>query len=315
MSRNHNIAKLAAVAVLSIAMLSGCRELPGKEAADNQLEQRLTGNTQQETAETFKQGLSEITSNVEQAVQNTAAKVSEEINSGSMSKELVISRKADSSSAIILENSVGEVKITSGGSDSITVKATVITHLGLNKETERKILDNAEVTFQADGDELKVSTHAKNEPKKDLWAWAQKKYGVSNFTIDYEIVVPATIGEYDIINNVGAIQLHGLQGIFHIASDVGTIVMDNTRFSGESTVESNTGSIKLDIRGMKTGSSLKARSDIGKVTAELQDSLKCTVSAKTELGHITGAESGNTDINGGGPLVSLSTQIGSITVR
>ncbi|QQZ60364.1 hypothetical protein JI735_28265 [Paenibacillus sonchi] len=315
MNRNHNIAKLAAVAVLSIAMLSGCRELPGKEAADNQLEQRLTGNSHQETAETFKQGLSEVTSNVEQAVKNTAAKVTDEINSVSMSKELVTSRKADSSSAIILENSVGEVKVTSGSSDSITVKATVVTHLGLNKETERKILDNAEVTVQADGDELKVSTHAKNEPQKNLWAWAQKKYGASNFTIDYEIEVPATIDEYDISNNVGAIQLKGLQGTFHIASDVGAIVMDNARFSGNSTVESNTGSIELDIRGMKTGSSLKASSDIGKVTAGLEDSLKCTVSAKTELGHITGTGSGSTDINGGGPLVSLSTQIGSITVQ
>lgn len=315
MNRNHNIAKLAAVAVLSIAMLSGCRELPGKEAADNQLEQRLTGNSQQETAETFKQGLSEVTSNVEQAVQNTAAKVADELNSDSMSKELVTSRKADSSSAIILENSVGEVKITSGSSDSIIVKATVVTHLGLNQETERKILDNAEVTIQADGDELKVSTHAKNEPKKDLWAWAQKKYGASNFTIDYEIEVPAAIDEYDISNNVGKIQLQSLHGTFHIASDVGAIVMDNTQFSGKSTVESNTGSIKLDIHGMETGSSLKASSDIGKVTAELEDSLKCTVSAKTELGHIKGTGAGNTDINGGGPLVSLSTQIGSITVQ
>ncbi|MNC33964.1 hypothetical protein D3C75_823760 [compost metagenome] len=106
-----------------------------------------------------------------------------------------------------------------------------------------------------------------------------------------------------------------LQGTFDISSNVGSILIDNAQFSGKSTVKSNTGSIELDIRAMKAGSSLKAHSDIGKVIADLDSSLKCTVSAKSELGQITGTGAGKTDIKGGGPLLSLSTQIGSITVQ
>ncbi|MGN7760420.1 hypothetical protein [Paenibacillus sp. 22594] len=315
MKRNHNTAIIAAVAVLSIALLSGCRELPGKEAADNQLEQRLNGDFQKETVEAVKQGLGEATVGVEQAVQSGVAKVAEEINAGSLSKELNTAKKADSASALVLENSVGEVKITSGNSDSITVKATVVAHSGLNQETERKILGSAEVTVQADGNELKVSTHAKSEPKKDLWTWAQKKYGFADFSINYEIEIPATMDEYHISNNVGAIRLHGLKGTFHIDSNVGAIVLEAVQFSGKSTVESNTGSIELDIRGMKSESSLKVRSDIGKITADLSSGLKCTVSTKSELGQITGNGSARKEMNGGGPLISLSTQIGSITVQ
>lgn len=317
MKRNHNTAIIAAVAVLSIALLSGCRELPGKEAADNQLEQRLNGDFQKETVEAVKHGLGEATVGVEQAVQSGAAKVAEQINAVSLSKELNTAIKADSASTLVVENTVGEVKITSGNSESITVnvKAMVVTHSGLNQETERKILDNAEVTVQADGNELKVSTHAKNEPKKDLWTWAQKKYGFSDFSINYEIEVPATMDEYHISNNVGAIRLHGLKGTFHIDSNVGAIVLGAVQFSGKSTVESNTGSIELDIRGMESESSLKARSDIGKITADLSSGLKCTVSTKSELGQITGSGSEKKEMNGGGPLISLSTQIGSITVQ
>ncbi|OKP92299.1 hypothetical protein A3842_02495 [Paenibacillus sp. P3E] len=315
MKRNHNTAIIAAVAVLSIALLSGCRELPGKEAADHQLEQRLNGNFQQETVETVKQGLGEATLGVEQAVQNGAAKVAEEIKTGSLSKELNIAKKADSVSALVLENSVGEVKIISGNSDFITIKATVITHPGHNQEAEQKILDSAEVTVQADGNELKVSTHAMNEPQKDLWTWAQKKYGSSDFSINYEIQVPSTMDEYYISNNVGAIRLHGLNGTFHIDSNVGAIVLEAVQFSGKSTVKSNTGSIELDIRGMESESSLMASSDIGKITADLNSGLKCTVSTKSELGQITGSGSRKREMNGGGPLISLSTQIGSITVQ
>ncbi|MBW4081370.1 hypothetical protein [Paenibacillus sp. S150] len=315
MKRNHNPAIIAAAAVLSIALLSGCRELPGKEAADNQLEQRFSRNRHQEADEAVKQGLGGVTANVEQDVQNTAAKLTEELNSNSSSKALSVTQKAGASSSIILENSVGEVKLTCGSSDSITVKATVVTHGSANPETNRKILDNAEVTVQLDGKALKVYTRAKNENTKDLWTWAQKKFGTSDFSINYDIEVPANIAEYHITSNVGAVQLHGLRGTFHITGNVGAIQLDDAQFSGKSTIESNTGSIELDISGMKSGSSLKASSDIGNITADLDSGLKCTVSAKSELGHIAGTGSGKTDFNGGGPLLSLSTQIGSITVR
>ncbi|KAI7243742.1 hypothetical protein KC345_g12164 [Hortaea werneckii] len=150
----------------------------------------------------------------------------------------------------------------------------------------------------------------------DLWDWAQKEYGDSDFSINYEIELPATVNKYEINNKVGSIQLRGLQGTFDILSNVGSIILQDTVFSGKSTVQSNTGSIELGISGLNSGSRLKVKSDIGKITADLADSLQCTIEAKSELGHIAGALSGEQqDYNGGGPLISLNTQIGAISVN
>jgi hypothetical protein len=66
---------------------------------------------------------------------------------------------------------------------------------------------------------------------------------------------------------------------------------------------------------MDSGSSLKAESDIGKISADLASSVQCTVEAESELGHIAGAAGGKQDYNGGGPLVTLTTQIGAISVN
>ncbi|MHA6529285.1 hypothetical protein [Paenibacillus sp. BAC0078] len=315
MKRNHNTAIIAAIAVVSIALLAGCRELPGKEAADAQLEQRLSGKSHEEIVETAKQELGQITANVEQAVQNTAVKVSQEINSKSISKELTTSLKSGSASVLSLDNAIGEVQVTSTKDDSLTVKATVATHNVSNHETSLKILDNAEVSIEASGDKLIVSTHAKDNPQKDLWTWAQKKFGSSDISIDYEIGVPANITEYQINNNIGAIGLQDLKGTFHIVSNVGSIHLENAQVSGKSAIKSDTGSIRVDINGMEPGSSLNVKSEIGKITASLASNLKCTVEASSELGQITGTSKGKKEFNGGGPLLSLSTQIGSIAVQ
>ncbi|WP_379151249.1 hypothetical protein [Paenibacillus sp. sgz5001063] len=315
MKRNRNPAILAAVAVFSIALLSGCRELPGKEAADKQLEQRLNGNFQKETSEEVKQGLDEVTSGIKQTVQNTSVKMTEDLNGSSLNKVLEISKKTNYATELVLKNNVGEVKVTSGNNDFITVKATVVPHSGMSLLTKQNIIDHAKVTVQADGNKLKVFTHSKNAPAEDLWTWAQKEYGSSDFSISYNIQVPSDIDEYQISNNVGSIQLQNLKGTFHISSNVGSIVLDNAQLSGSSTVVSNTGSIDMHINALNSSSTLKASSEIGTITANLNSRLKCTVTTKSELGQITGNESGKTDFNGGGPLISLYTQIGSITVQ
>lgn len=315
MKKNHNTAIIAAIAVVSIALLAGCRELPGKEAADAQLEQRFSGKSHDEKIETAKQELGQITANIEQAVQNTAGKVVREINSKSISTELTTSLKSESATMLTLDNTIGEVQVTPAKDDFLTVKATVATHNLSARETSLEILDNAEVSIEASGDKLIISTHAKDNPNQDLWAWAQKKFGSSDISINYEIGVPAYINEYQISNNIGAIGLQDLKGTFHIVSNVGSIHLENAEISGVSAVKSDTGSITLAINEMESGSKLNVKSTIGKITAALPGNLKCTVQASSELGQITGTNKGKKDFNGGGPLLSLSTQIGSIAVQ
>lgn len=66
---------------------------------------------------------------------------------------------------------------------------------------------------------------------------------------------------------------------------------------------------------MDSSSSLLAKTEVGSVSAVLDDNLKCSLEAKSELGQIKGVPGGKADINGGGPLVSLSSEIGAITVQ
>lgn len=316
MKKNHNTALIAAVAVFSIALLAGCRELPGKEAADNQLEQRLSGNFQQEAAQAVRQGIGTATVAVADAVQNTAEKIENQINAEGISREFSTSLPAGSASGLKLDNAVGEIIVTPASGDEINVHATVIVHDRSDNETTAGILDHAEVSIEHKGDSLKVSTHGPGSPKNNLWDWAQKEYGESNFSIHYAIELPDTVRKVEISNNVGTIQLRGLQGTFDIGSNVGSIILQDTFFTGKSAVVTNTGSIELGISGMESGSSLKAKSDIGKISAGLSGSVQCTVKADSELGHIAGIAAGERqDYNGGGPLVSLTTQIGAISVN
>lgn len=316
MKKKHNPAIVAAAAVFSIVLLAGCRELPGKEAADNQLEQRISGSFSEEAAAAVKQGISNAATAAGDVVQNTAGQLQDKLNAHGISREFNTSLPADSASVLKLENAVGEVSVAPASGDEIEVKATVIVYERKDHDSVAGVLDHAEVSIEHKGDALIVSTHSPDNPKKNIWEWAQQEYGDSNFSINYEIALPDTVSKFEVVNNVGKVQLSGLEGTFEVNSNVGSIILQDTVFTGKSKVESNTGSIELGISGMDSGSSLKAKSEIGRISADLADSLPCTVKASSELGNISGTGDGKTrDFNGGGPLITLSTQIGAISVN
>lgn len=323
MNKKTNTAKIAALAVFSLVLLAGCRELPGKEASstNNQLEQHLSSDTMteieqdlSESAAELKQGIGEALDNVQQAVQNTASAAAEHFTADSVTKELTASIAAGSSSTLSLDHAVGEIEMLSTEDSNISVEAVIVVHNSFSSKHTSELFDHAEVDIKQSGDTLKISTHAKGS-KKDLWSWAQKKYGSSDFSINYVIQLPSTVENFRIHNDVGTIQIRDLRGTFDIDSDVGAISLQNVEVIGKSTVKTDTGSIGLEISEMKSGSSLKAKSDIGMITASLGSDLKCTVSASSELGSITGTSAGKQDFNGGGPLLSLSTEIGAISVK
>lgn len=316
MRKRNNNSVLAAVAVLSIVLLAGCTELPGRQSAKNEVEKSISEDVQQNIGEVVKQEIGKAAATVQQAVEETATKVVEEVKADSISKELSVSQEIGSASVLNIENAVGEIEVTSISGDQINVSATILAHnSSLHKSDRQKIMDDAEVSIEVSGDNLKVSTHSKTSPKKDLWTWAQDKYGYSDFSISYNIEIPASLDKYKITNNVGQIHLHNLEGNYHIVSNVGAINIEGAKFTGKSTVESNTGSIRMDIAGMKDDSSLKAKTEVGSLSAVLADGMKCSVEAESDLGQIKGVKGGKTDINGGGPLLSLSSNIGAITVQ
>lgn len=313
-SNNHSV--IAAVAVLSIVLLAGCTELPGRQSTKNEAETNISEEVQQNIGEAVKQEIGKAAASVQQAVQETATQVVDEVKANSISKELTASQEIGSSTVLSVNNPVGEVEVTSTTGDQITVSATILAHNNNARKSDReKILNDAEISIDVSGKTVEVSTHSKSNPKKDLWTWAQDKYGDSNFSINYRIEIPTSINKYQITNNVGHIFLRNLEGNYLITSNVGAIDIEGANFTGKSSVESNTGSIRMDIAGMKSDSSLKAKTNVGSLSAVLADGMKCSLVAKSELGQIIGVEGGKQDINGGGPLVSLSSDIGAITVQ
>ncbi|OBZ18409.1 hypothetical protein A8L34_02140 [Bacillus sp. FJAT-27264] len=307
---------IAALAVVSLTLLAGCTELPGKAKVNQESEQSQSDGVEQNLGEAVKQGLGQAAAAVTQAAQDTADKVVAGFKEGSISKELQISQTIGSASALSIENSVGVIAVRAVGSDQINVKATIQSYKNFNSEQERQeILDNAEVSVQISGDKLIISTHAKDAPKKDLWSWAQRKYGSSDFSIDYDIEVPKSVDMYQVSNDVGKIQLSGLQGTYRVSTDVGAIHISDATIAGKSTIESDTGSITLNIAALNEGSSLKAKTDVGPITATLAGGLNYSLEVGSEIGQIKGATKGKSKVGNGGPLVSLSSDVGAITVH
>lgn len=95
MRKKHNTAIIAAVTVFSLVLLAGCRELPGKEAADQQLEESLSGSNSAGfleslsldagvAAEDLGRKIAEAADDVHDAVKETAVEAAEQINENSL---------------------------------------------------------------------------------------------------------------------------------------------------------------------------------------------------------------------------------------
>lgn len=316
MKKSNTNSVVAAVAVLSLVLLAGCTELPGKQSAKNESITNIAEEVQQNISETVTQEIGKAAASVQQAVQETTKNIAEEVKANSITKELTTSAEIGSATVLSMNNAVGEVEVTSYSGDQIIVSATILTsNNNARKSDYLEILDDADISIDISKDTLEVSTRSKTKPKKDLWTYAQDKYGYSDFSINYNIKIPDRMNKYQITNNVGHIFLRNLEGNYRIVSNVGAINIEGANFTGKSSVESNTGSIRMDISGMKDDSSLKASTDVGSLSTVLAEDVKCSLVAKSELGQIIGVEGGKQEINGGGPLLSLSSEIGAITVQ
>lgn len=254
---------------------------------------------------------------VEGSVSRAADHISDEIRERSVSRQLAEVKQVTGDAAeFYLNNAVGTVKVTPAQGSEMVVKTTIWSpEKTLHKDIQLKVLDQAEVSVIVEGDQAKVVTHAKDHPELNLWDWAEQEYGYSEFSLDYEIQLPASLEQFEITNNVGELTLSGLSGEYRIISDVGSVVLDNAHIKGSSSVQAGTGSLQLGISQMETGSKLGARTEVGSIKAALHESLACNLEIDSNLGSISGAPEGTSERNGGGPLLSLSSSVGSIDVE
>ncbi|WP_223066747.1 DUF4097 family beta strand repeat-containing protein [Paenibacillus caui] len=300
MDRNKKRLRSSLLAAASLALLAGCM-----------------GEASQ-TGDDIKQKVNEAGNSISHSIQDIASNVGEELQSRSGRLEKSVSASMDqvaADSALEVDNQVGQIEIKPSTGNALTAEAVISSQDKKAFHAEREaILEEATVSITAEDNEIRVHVHPKGDPSKDLWDWAEEKYGFSDFSIDYIIEVPESLTVYNLENNVGNIKLQELAGAFQIKTDVGNVEMDQTAFTDDSVVTSNTGEIELDIASLADKASLKAKTDIGSLNAHLAKALKCTLDVSTDVGEITGAAKGESKINGGGPELSLSTDVGAINV-
>lgn len=112
-----------------------------------------------------------------------------------------------------------------------------------------------------------------------------------------------------------SITLTGLSGSYDVDNDVGRIVIVDAGITGESKVNTSTGSIELSIGRMESGGNLYVNADIGSIEATLADSVNCDLETNADIGGVDGAPKGKSKRGDGGPLLSLNASVGAITVK
>lgn len=284
--------------VATLGFLAGCSEL-----SDNRIEQSVNKSIQ------------EVNDAVSKTVQTASLEWYDETKRKGVNGTHSLAQPVGSATGIILHNEVGNIDVKAAADDQITVKTTIWASRKSSQEDFQSILDNAVTEVIAEGKQLRIVTRPKDDPKQNLWDWAQDKYGHSELFIEYDVGLPVSVKSYEISSNVGAIHLNQLEGNYKVHNEVGSITIDGARIIGPSSVKSETGSIQLGIDQMDSKSSFNVATEVGSIRADLAATLECNIETATELGQVTGAEVGESERNGGGPKLSLSTSIGAITVN
>lgn len=269
------------------------------------------------SVESIQQGIGDATQAIGDTVQNAVTEWSDQMKRNGIHQEILLTQEVDRSVSVLqLANEVGNIEVKETSEDKISVTATIWSLDKSSRDAKyQEIMDNAEISIVIRGDQMEILTHPKDNEKLNMWKWANKEYGFSNFSIDYTVELPNTVTSYIITSEVGEIALSNLKGQYDLHNSVGSIRIEGAHIQGKSKVESETGSLALGIEQMEEDSSLNVRTEVGSIEASLAESLQYSLEAKTEVGSITGAPKGKSDINGGGPLLSLRSSVGSITIN
>ncbi|WP_334075780.1 DUF4097 family beta strand repeat-containing protein [Paenibacillus sp. A14] len=266
--------------------------------------------------EHVKQIVSQTAGSLEQAVSNTVDAHVGKLKEDGASLSLSSTAQPVGATGIRMENEVGDIAIRAAEGSDLKIEAQIWSaNKPANQDVLTKVFDQAEITVTSEGQDLYIAVQAKEDPGMNLWKWAEKKYGFSDFSIDYTLELPENIVSYDITSQVGDVTMTGLEGSYRIKSEVGSVQLAEAGITGASAINASTGSIELGIARMDKTADLQVEAEIGSIEAKLADSLNCEVEAKAELGGISGVSDGRSRRGSGGPLLSLNASVGAITVQ
>lgn len=220
---------------------------------------------------------------------------------------------------LYLDTDTGSIEIESHDQSAVEV---VVKRRGLSAE-------EFEVTFEQDGDDLKVKGD-----KKGIGGFIS--FGASG--VHFVVKVPRQYN-VDLETSGGSIELSDLQGKVNAYTSGGSIQLG--KITGDVNVKTSGGSIKVDevvgnIKGHTSGGSIRVRlssqptadsrltTSGGSITAYLLPSIAVNLEAKTSGGSVSSDFNVNGKskrskiegiINGGGPELYLKTSGGSVRVK
>lgn len=157
-----------------------------------------------------------------------------------------------------LSNSVGDITLTATDKEQITIgiKSEV---RGLEKSKIEEIHDNIMVLLEQEGNEISIRVISKSKPKMNFSTWINTYYKGYDANVNLDIILPDTVTEHKVINDIGSVKLDGFEGEFDISVDIGDITAHN--LSGKINLEADIGSIKGDdLEGI-----LDVKVDIGDI--------------------------------------------------
>ncbi|KOP67093.1 hypothetical protein AMS62_18960 [Bacillus sp. FJAT-18019] len=248
---------------------------------------------------------------------DSALAISDKVKREGKEFELTTAREAGAAEGLAIDHAVGDIELITVPGNEIKVKTRVWFNDSFfkNDKIRTQVTEQAATSFTLNDGILEVRTHPKEDPSKSLWDWSQKQFGDSGFLIDYVIEAPKDLQHIHIKNDVGKIRVNEWKGAFELQLGAGEIQLDQTEVTGNSKIVSEAGSVKLNLVQIDKDSTLTASTSAGSITASFASSMAYTLNTKTELGQITGASRGQSDVNGGGAKISLSTSVGAIKVN
>ncbi|RAR41362.1 DUF4097 family beta strand repeat-containing protein [Paenibacillus sp. MDMC362] len=243
--------------------------------------------------------------------------ISDQVKREGKEFELTTAQEAGAAEGLTIDHAVGNIELIAVPGNEIKVKTTVWFNESFfkNDNIRSQVTEQAATSFTLKDGMLELRTHPMEDASQSLWDWSQKQYGDSGFMIDYVIEVPEDMRNVRIKNDVGKIRVNELKGAFELQLGAGEIQLAKTEITGNSQIVSEAGSVKLDLEQIDKDSTLTANTSAGSIMATFAPSMKYTLDTETELGQITGASRGQSDVNGGGAKISLATSVGSIKVN
>lgn len=139
---------------------------------------------------------------------------------GKHTKEKTIHKefKVNSSATLKVDNSYGNLNVTTWNENRIVIDVTIITN-GNDEEKVQKKLDDIDVLFSDSSDEVTATTTFNKRKSKSWWNWGNNNV---NMKINYVIKMPIT-NDVHLMNDYGNIDLDKLEGRARINCDYGKI--------------------------------------------------------------------------------------------